>query len=442
MRFFFLFIFHLFVCIVYANGGPVDGSSVLSAGEVRFLNMPSVELAKERLHIEIEGDYCFVKVEYTLKNTSLQEIENVEYGFPIDYIRNDYDEEFALNDSDIKELRFVFNGKELSSKTRDEFDLVSSERIFEGNVQEITSKRKWFFTTFSIKSKETVSLLVSYRIRSGFTDFATSKSFFTYFGEKALYWDFCPAQYWGNGTINDFEVMITAKNGSIDPGTLKTQGLPFIEKGGAYHYRSNSFNLKDAEPLLLTYMNTGGNMADFIRSTNLIHTNLPVKIKASSSQKNYPAKQAFDGNYATTWVPEKNGIGEWIELSVDTPFSLGALLIVGGYTKSKEIYYANNRLKKIKVEYIKGAHYDERSDENGEFIIDFPDAPFPENVPSFLYLSLSQKPSFATDFGDMSFGILKKMRITILEVYRGEKYNDTCISEILLLGYPVDTANE
>ncbi len=42
--------------------------------------------------------------------------------------------------------------------------------------------------------------------------------------------------------------------------------------------------------------------------------------------------------------------------------------------------------------------------------------------------------SIIGDYGD-GYAKVRKITITILEVYEGTKYSDTCISEVLLLGY-------
>lgn len=126
----------------------------------------------------------------------------------------------------------------------------------------------------------------------------------------------------------------------------------------------------------------------------------------TSSQLNgYPPINAVDDNVNTAWVEgaEGDGIGEWLEFEAAGIHEVSGIKLINGYAKSEDLYYANNRIKKLRIE-LPGVTTIEKSLEDGIFdyqIIDF------EKVID-----------------------VKNIIITILEVYPGNKYNDTCISEI------------
>ena len=441
MRSFFIFIFLVsFVTLTSkANGGPVDGSSIISTGDIHFLNIKPVQLIKERLHIDILGTYCKVNVEYTLQNRSDRGFENIKYGFPIDYSYSDFDDGFEWNNDYVTKLQFSLNGKKIPYEAQEDISKFFTERKIyeEDDYQEIETKRKWYYTQFDIKAKENVTLQISYNIKCNFTKVETSKSYFPYFGAKMLYWDFSPAQYWGNGIVDDLEIIIKAAKGAIDENSLKIEGLPFNKENDIYRHTATSSDLSYMNSLRISYTNDGQEMENFIKSYSITNIKALKNIKVSSHKNNYPADNLIDGKYSTCWVPKGDGIGEWVEITCDSSFYLGSLMLIGGYTKSEETYYNNNRLKKIRIDYVKFGYDSSTEEETGQFELNLPYLPYPENIPLYLYYntaSIYDENSSIIDFGDGGLGPLKKMKITILDIYKGKKHNDTCISEILLLG--------
>ncbi len=90
--------------------------------------------------------------------------------------------------------------------------------------------------------------------------------------------------------------------------------------------------------------------------------------------------------------------------------SLTGLCIINGYAKNEELFNANSRVKKLKLTI----------DNDREYIIELEDTMNPQLID----ISYSQEPSFE---------VIKPLELTfeILEVYPGEKYQDTVITSIL-----------
>jgi hypothetical protein len=85
------------------------------------------------------------------------------------------------------------------------------------------------------------------------------------------------------------------------------------------------------------------------------------------------------------------------------PIHFSGIRIINGYAKSEETYKANNRVKKVEVILTDGTSY----------IFDLKDD--------------------TLDFQTLNFGKEVETRdvtIKILDIYEGNKYNDTCISEV------------
>lgn len=118
----------------------------------------------------------------------------------------------------------------------------------------------------------------------------------------------------------------------------------------------------------------------------------------------YKAENLVDGNTTTAWVEGADGagIGEWVKFGFDTPKNIKAIKILAGYAKTEKVYMTNNRVKKLKIIF---------SDERYQ-IADLKD------VNNFQRILIDRDSP------------TKFIKLEILEVYKGSKFNDTCISEI------------
>ena len=137
-----------------------------------------------------------------------------------------------------------------------------------------------------------------------------------------------------------------------------------------------------------------------------------------SENNNYQADNIADKKVETAWVEGESddGIGEAVKV-VTYKYRVGSLekyevekevsgiKIINGYAKSEEIYLANNRVRKIKLEFS-----------NGECI----ESELKDKELGFQTIIFS-KP-ISTRF----------VKITIIDVYKGNKHNDTCVSEVEL----------
>lgn len=130
-------------------------------------------------------------------------------------------------------------------------------------------------------------------------------------------------------------------------------------------------------------------------------------VEASSELDDYVSEYSIDNKIDTAWVEaeeDDDGIGEWIKLQNEIEKEVSGIEITNGYCKSEEIYFANNRIKKIKVEFSDGTFFYKEFEDNAMF--NFQKVDFSEKVKT------------------------KYIKIIVLEVYKGSKYKDTCISEI------------
>ena len=124
----------------------------------------------------------------------------------------------------------------------------------------------------------------------------------------------------------------------------------------------------------------------------------------SENGKEYSLKNLRDRRLETPWVEgvPGDGIGEGFTLTFNGGSVDPTLLLMNGYISFDKpyLYEQNNRIKKIKVKGLTSGK---------EKILDVIDTPHPQTVDI----------SFITEMEDI--------RVEIAEVYKGTKYDDTCL---------------
>lgn len=140
---------------------------------------------------------------------------------------------------------------------------------------------------------------------------------------------------------------------------------------------------------------------------------------------NYSASNAHDLDYKTAWVEgvKRYGIGEALtyHFPPENP-RITKIIIVNGYVKSEDIWRNNSRVKKLKM-YLNDEQFailnlvDTREEQHFSF------EPI-GNSDRDNWDELKNKPWWT-------------MRFEIVEVYEGDKYDDTAITEIYFDGIDV-----
>lgn len=195
-------------------------------------------------------------------------------------------------------------------------------------------------------------------------------------------------------------------------------------------------------PVEWVYVNKNFDNSKY-RSCSLVNDETEYEVNESSMKDGYYADSIFDGNIQTAWVEDEEsysndesqsnnnndiqysgeGLGEWVKIfkrekinlksvyqqkqfGYIKPMTLSGVRIINGYAKSKDIYAMNNRIKKVEIILSDGTN--------------------------FIYTLEDDTLNFQTlDFGKEI--TTRYITIKILEVYKGSKFNDTCISEVELI---------
>ena len=203
--------------------------------------------------------------------------------------------------------------------------------------------------------------------------------------------------------INGIDTKILAKNANeIGPLTDDTR-IYAVKNVSGKELKTQEQIVGNASDVYLEF--PGGINEESSSYTKPVFNTITASSELAESNITHHPQNVVDGDKSTAWVEGSSGdgVGEWIKLESNTEQTVSGFSIINGYTKSNYLYYANNRVAKVLVEYSDGTNFtfnleDKNLDEQGTTF---------ENIKKTKYI-----------------------KFTILGVYKGSKYNDTCLSEI------------
>lgn len=446
MKIFSLLIFFIILFftshLVFANGGPIDGSEMLRTGNIVPLRKENIQLQKENLLIRIEDNYVNVVVVYHLINNA-PIAQEITYGFPVDISENAFFEDnspqlrprqnylpsitFQLDSTKLQIINIKKQGK-LNDNIKTDFEKLIPYRF-------------WHIVKFSLPPGKEKTLVVKYRVKAYYSDWATNKSITPMFQPRVVGYDLTPAQNWGNSIIDSLNITIDGTYVHQQKGNIEIRGLPFQNTNNIFHASFKNFSLKNNKSIIILYSHNNIPL-DYLRRTSIKKSDIR-NIRASSMlSANHSVNNLFDLNLSTAWSEgvNGNGVGQTIEIELrDIPVYLVA--IANGYRKSPYLFKANNRLKLVDVELVfvpingikrekiykktvnlseEEIEYDGKGDIYASLISLFnPDK-------DFLSENSDSDPESAQDY------LLRRVTLKIVSVIPGLTFDDTCISEIII----------
>jgi len=414
--------YHIILCYIFplfllANGGPIDESTIRKVGDLKFINTASISIINEDLAIKIEGDYAEVKVIYTLKNHYNID-EHIFYAFPIDFGFSNIEEEPGWKEEYINFITFKKNGEVLQKESQ--IDLQTNEG---------RTRKHWYFVKFDIgKNEKEVTLEVHYKFKVGFVDFAYSKSFYPVFNERTFIYDFSPAQYWGNGKGTPLNISLDISSiKQLHGKVLKMNGIDFKEENGLYTFQTTDFDFKEAPNLEIEYELKTHKASAYLSKKSVKKEQIKKIIASSRLERKYTKDNLVDFNFSTCWCAKPKDKNPTLTFTFKDSIDVATIVFTTGYLKSKDTYYNNNRLKKIGITQHYLAY--DGSIKQYTYELTPKDIPYQE-----IDLNTFYNMTDHTDSGDL-YKYTTKIEIKVLETYKGKKFNDTCISEILFAGY-------
>ena len=481
-----------------ANGDPTTQvSALLRSANPAPRTISDIHVIREELRIK-PGIYTKVSVRYFLWNASANDYKDIDYAFPIDYQGNGekyvnsglmddmYSESKFLvgwHDNYIKEVSFKANdvplpfavSPETIVETADKQTLQGLDQMIvpgeltkeEAELEYICSTigRKWFYTQFSIAAGETMVLDVDYLLLNSARIFANGQ-LKREWSHSRFYYDLSPAAHWGNGVTRDIDIEIDISDvskiytgdelqelfGYDYPEEVKLP-IRFEEQENKLIFRSHNFDFNTAQPIYLNYLNP--------RALPPLAEWLPYRIpnnkytmRASKENASYPVSNLVDMDLKTAWaVPWKEGEDITLTIKFDKPLRLGAIAMLGGYHKTAKTYFENCRPGDIEVSVQVLIPEDVFDEKTGNYV---DTGKYREDTQEFYSPYDDERKvdgCVETTFDDlMACSIIKQsniwyrflvkeLTITFRDITSGQKYNDLCATELILLSDEVFLTN-
>ena len=382
----------------------------------------------ERLEIDLHIEYADIRIEYVLHNPGRK--VTVECGFPAATAGSYYmTEEARKTRPPVALTNFVITADDKPLKTQLLPDDIRLSGKPDGRVAlNLTS---WQVMKIPFGEGQTRKVSVSYRNEYFRTSTeAGSHVSLTYLFSAAGLWAGAIKQ----GVVIINPVTVDAQNVALNHPKrfARSDGVwrwsftdlePSLEDdlvismGGHMFAQSESVGTgNDEERSQVTYVAKDGEWkGDRIIGASWEMRSQQFTAIASSWLKEgdsneHPPAAVKDSDRSTAWVEgaEGDGIGEHLTLALDKPSKVRRIGIVNGFTKSRELYFANNRVRGLAV-----------SVNGGEpFHVELPDEPL-EVEYFWIDLPKSSHP-------------VKTIRLEITAISPGTTYRDTAIAEIVL----------
>lgn len=438
--------------MLMANGGPTDFKSGAFGNETtaQFKNVPSVKLSKESLFVDLGEDITTVSVEYTLKSGTDQKIG---YLFPV-----------ALC---IEGKHYISEGKPVTikpppPKTRIKRTIRMSLNGAPLNVTEawvtppltFNDERRFYADTggwchnkggimsevFAYEVQWQTDLLlkigdnllkVKYSMPTIRQGSGSSSSPFERV-EHLFRYDFSPALYWGDGTVENLEVTISEKKILLPSGydcvpveCDKTSDENFWSQRlnraqGSRKAVLTNADIRSIPPLLIDFSSSKHSAYLDIKGLNGFLEPIKLNIvKFTPSKGEYPIGNLTDGNLDTAYVPNFKPTASaetYASIEMRLPKGHFWCAISNGYLKSEDAYTNNGSLKEADIicdgkdadNLYGGGAMAEWSKNKGVFA----DSMFR------MFEIFTDKPNTLC-------------RLRIKDIYNGSKYSDLPLSELV-----------
>ena len=436
-------IFLISTLISFANGGSIaKGGFIKGSNTIKLISEEDFKLNREDLYFHIQDDYINVMAIYLIEN--LGNKKDIKYGFAIDYRDNPKSNNYGWETDYITDFKLISNDTELKYVISDEKNVkIDSIDYNKRDVMTAvdTISRKWYISDLTFESRETRQLVVEYRIKTSFADWPMLSGYTENYpstpdSDRKFSYFLKPSGFWGNGNVGKFRLTVSFDN--IEKyKKIKIKGIKYFEKeDGIYVFECNNYSLLDNGYIKISY-----NYLDWESSLNarrFANHNIIKEVKSSSKHPKYPVSNLFDGNKNTAYITLPNdGKNDWIEVVFKEHVVFFGVGILNGYTKNNKVYLNNNIVTRLRLTLnpSKGSNHApivrdvelKRKNSENDFSIYF------IGMEDLLMGEFFGDKDVGDNISDLmsSMGSLK---IEILETDKGIKYDDTCISELMLYG--------
>ncbi|HSI65495.1 MAG TPA: hypothetical protein VLE43_20380 [Candidatus Saccharimonadia bacterium] len=435
---------------LWANGGGyVKG--LVSSGAFKPMGIEQVQMLSEKLDIDLHIEYADVSIEYVLHNPGPK--VTVEAGFPSAVAVDHYGEVDApmitmkqlAAKLPLENFELKADGKAVKVTVQsDDLKLESVEQIPTDGEGGGIKVKAWHVFKLDFDKGQTRRVTVKYRNPYfGTYDYVSDD---TRLSPLSLTYLFSSAAAWA-GPIKQGAVAV--RTVTADASQVQfSHPKRFQKEGDVWRWQFSDFEPTLEDDLVIT-LRPGGFGKEVVTEnassgeTEWNHTSYMgwgVKMsfddnakmggrwelhrqdyKATASSTLAPGKEfRYDAQLlaeddpegeSSAWVEgaKGDGIGESVTLALDKPAKVRRVGLVNGYAKSEDIYQKNNRVAKLEVSVNGGK----------SVTVEVPDERLSSEM---FYFDLPE----STD-------AVSTVKLTIAGVYKGTKYEDTALSEVVLV---------
>jgi hypothetical protein len=422
---------------VLANGGVFYSSIVERTGNLVPMEKPLISLEQETFNAYIDGDDVGVYVTYLLANHG--PADSVTFGFPVDLATpetlstpNGYD--YVL-DSSLTEFRVEDGGHPVAVAKTIRKPVSSPERPA-GLDPKIQLVRRWSLMTLNFDAAKKKYLTVSYKVRCMALDEGFEGETFWKYGLRTFLYTFHPAASWGNGRVGSLQVALNTKWLRENDLSSVTRLAPAgsSDEAGKIQWTFHDQDLATLPDLTFSYDPSPLYQQAQIKK-NLLDPSHAKLLTVSSTLPaegsfNYGKESMRDNDLRTAWVEgaEGAGIGETITLKPKGAY-VTEIGLLNGFVSNEALYYGNARIKKLRIELKCGEGADENERRQTREIL-LPDRAYKDFNPRYPFASVD----WVVEHPQGS-GFIEEVKLMILEVYPGRKYDDTAVTEFYICGF-------
>lgn len=429
-----------------ANGWMSE-SPYLKGGEIIIDS--SIDLVSEDIYFELYENKFITKVTYNVQSSTPSYSGTL--SFPVLCKSKEYETD---NIDCINDFSVSINGIKTSFSEADSSELLQFEKQFKTNVYDkniisqhfnkggihpTTPEQGSYVKLFNASihsSGPSFSIKVEYSTPYYYNWSGFTKSSLYYYSNDLVFYDFRPASSWVEKPATKLSVII--KNIGAKGEIVLPSDWSFDQPvKGTYSAKISPFVPAKTKNLII-----GINQSNFKQYKSHKETNKNIEFSISSTdtlphKKNrYEAQNASDSRASTAWCTRNKTSKIRMEISPKAskkPYhcQFEGIGIMNGYTKSEKTWRNNRKVKRgiFRVNQNYAAHFElPLVKERNEFIA----YDFIQHIASRANTILG--PTERSDIYLRANSTQELIiEIEILETYKGEKYEDTCISEIFPL---------
>jgi|GEM_PF-619495 len=409
-----------------ANGGGYVANQGWT-GDFMPKGASEVEMLSEDLTIRLGTEAAEVEVVYRLRNAGGR--RRVTVGFPCTTLVPPEDVEYtAITPLELEDYAILKNGEPLEFRIEPEeaprpVPSSGEEPLFAEDGSWVT---RWHVSEIPFTQGETAEVRV--RFRQGYSETAQFVSDDGWNSDATFSYTLSSAAIW-KGPIRSGTITVVAD--TLYPAELQIEPRDrFTREGNTYTWEFEDLEPTAADDLKIRIHASSRSYYVFARERIKSRGDFPIEgeyilregltlfahgrfhAEASSTLapqggKSYEAGNVADHDWETAWVEGAGGqgIGETLTLTMDLALPVHHIDILPGYAASEKLWKANSRVAKLEITA------------NGEktWIVEIPDGGHEK-------MHKLPLPGYAEP--------VETLRLRILDVHPGTKYEDTCITSI------------